>query len=57
MSSVLDTYARKNISFKTGKGSYLFSENGDKYLDFVQGIAVNILGHCHEKLVKAIQDQ
>jgi len=57
MSSILGTYARKNISFKTGKGSYLFSENGDKYLDFVQGIAVNILGHCHEKLVKAIQDQ
>ena len=57
MSSVLDTYARKNISFKNGKGSYLFSENGEKYLDFVQGIAVNILGHCHEALVQAIQDQ
>jgi len=57
MSSVLDTYARKPISFKEGKGSYLFSENGDKYLDFVQGIATNILGHCHEHLVKAIQEQ
>ena len=57
MSSVLDTYARKAISFKEGKGSYLFAENGDKYLDFVQGIATNVLGHCHEHLVKTIQEQ
>jgi len=57
MSSVLDTYARKAISFTEGKGSYLFAENGDKYLDFVQGIAVNVLGHCHEHLVKTIQEQ
>ena len=57
MSSVLDTYARKNISFKKGKGSYLFTENGDKYLDFVQGIAVNVLGHCHEHLIKTIKEQ
>ena len=57
MSSVLGTYARKNISFKEGKGSYLISENGEKYLDFVQGIATNILGHCHEHLVKTIQTQ
>ena len=57
MSSILGTYARKPISFKEGKGSYLFAENGDKYLDFVQGIATNILGHCHEHLVKAIEIQ
>jgi len=57
MSSVLGTYARKDISFKEGKGSYLFTENGDKYLDFVQGLATNILGHCHEHLVKAIEIQ
>ena len=57
MSSVLGTYARKAISFTEGKGSYLFAENGDKYLDFVQGIATNILGHCHEHLVKTIQEQ
>ena len=57
MSSVLDTYARKAISFTEGKGSYLFTENGDKYLDFVQGIATNVLGHCHEHLVKTIQEQ
>ncbi len=57
MSSVLGTYARKPISFKEGKGSYLYTENGDKYLDFVQGIGTNILGHCHEHLVKIIQEQ
>jgi acetylornithine/N-succinyldiaminopimelate aminotransferase len=57
MSSVLGTYARKAIAFTEGKGSYLFSENGDKYLDFVQGIATNVLGHCHEHLVNTIQTQ
>ncbi len=57
MSSILGTYARRNISFKEGKGCYLFSDNGEKYLDFVQGIAVNILGHCHEHLVKTIKEQ
>ena len=57
MSSILGTYARKNISFKEGKGSYLYSENGDKYLDFVQGIATNILGHCHKHLINAVQYQ
>ena len=57
MSSILGTYSRKDISFKEGKGSYVFAENGDKYLDFVQGIAVNVLGHCHEHLVRAIKEQ
>ena len=57
MSSVLGTYARQAISFTEGKGSYLFATNGDKYLDFVQGIATNVLGHCHEHLVKTIQEQ
>ena len=57
MNSILGTYARKNISFKEGKGCYLFTEDGEKYLDFVQGIAVNVLGHCHEHLIKTIQSQ
>ena len=57
MSSVLGTYARKDISFTEGKGTYLFSDKGEKYLDFVQGIATNILGHCHDHLVKTIQEQ
>ena len=57
MSFLAKNYNRKNISFKYGKGSYLFSTNGKKYLDFVQGIAVNSLGHAHPKLVKTIRDQ
>ena len=57
MSSILGTYARKNISFSRGKGCYLYDLNGTEYLDFVSGIAVNSLGHCHEHLVKIIQKQ
>ena len=50
-------YNRKKLSFTKGKGAYLYATNGVKYLDFVQGIAVNSLGHCHPKLIKAINDQ
>ena len=57
MSYLVKNYNRKKISFKNGKGSYLFATNGKKYLDFVQGIAVNSLGHSHPRLVKAINDQ
>ena len=57
MSYLTKNYNRKNISFKYGKGSFLYSTDGNKYLDFVQGIAVNSLGHTHPKLVKAIRAQ
>ena len=57
MSAILNTYNRKKISFKRGKGSFLYSTNGKKYLDFVQGIAVNCLGHANDYLNKAIQKQ
>jgi acetylornithine/N-succinyldiaminopimelate aminotransferase len=57
MSSILGTYARKNISFSKGKGSYLYDLKGEQYLDFASGIAVNSLGHCHDHLVKIIQEQ
>ena len=57
MSYLAKNYNRKKISFKYGKGSYLFSNDKKKYLDFVQGIAVNSLGHAHPKLVKTIRDQ
>ena len=57
MSYLAKNYNRKKISFKYGKGSYLYSTNNKKYLDFVQGIAVNSLGHAHPRLVKAIQNQ
>ena len=57
MSALAKNYNRRKIAFKKGKGSFLYSTNGKKYLDFVQGIAVNSLGHAHPKLVKTINNQ
>jgi acetylornithine/N-succinyldiaminopimelate aminotransferase len=57
MSNLAKNYNRKKISFKYGKGSYLYSTDGKKYLDFVMGIAVNSLGHAHPGLVKTINKQ
>ena len=57
MSFLLKNYNRKKISFSKGKGSYLISTNGQKYLDFVQGIAVNSLGHAHPRLIKTLNNQ
>ena len=57
MSYLAKNYNRKKIAFKYGKGSYLFSTDGKKYLDMLSGIAVNSLGHAHPKLVKTIRDQ
>ncbi len=57
MSYLAKNYNRKKIAFKYGKGSYLYSTDGKKYLDLISGIAVNSLGHAHPKLVKTIRDQ
>ena len=57
MSYLAKNYNRKKISFKYGKGSFLYSTNGKKYLDFCSGIAVNSLGHAHPKLIKSINAQ
>ena len=57
MSYLAKNYNRKKIAFKYGKGSYLYSIDGKKYLDFVSGIAVNSLGHAHPNLVKTINNQ
>ena len=57
MSSLAQNYKRKNLSFVSGKGSFLIAKDGKKYLDFVQGIAVNSLGHANKKLVEAINQQ
>ena len=57
MSYLVKNYNRKKISFKYGKGSFLYTKDKKKYLDFVQGIAVNSLGHAHPKLVKTINIQ
>jgi len=50
-------YNRRKIAFKRGKGSFLYATNGKKYLDFVQGIAVNSLGHANPYLIRAINKQ
>ncbi len=57
MSALAKNYKRKNISFVRGNGCFLFSTDGKKYLDFVQGIAVNSLGHSNKFLIKAINKQ
>ena len=53
----MTTYGRIDIAFTHGEGSYLFSQDGKKYLDYASGIAVNAFGHCHPKLVEALKDQ
>ncbi len=57
MSSLAKNYNRRKIAFKRGKGSFLYATNGKKYLDFVQGIAVNSLGHANPYLIKSINKQ
>ncbi len=57
MSALVRNYNRRKIAFKKGKGSFLYSTDGKKYLDFVQGIAVNSLGHANPYLIKAMNKQ
>ena len=54
---LLPTYARADIAFERGEGVRIFSSNGEPYLDFGAGIAVNVLGHAHPHLVEALTDQ
>jgi len=53
----MPTYARFDVTFERGEGVYLFDTNGNRYLDFIAGIAVNALGHCHPHLVEALRHQ
>ena len=57
MSSLAKNYNRRKIAFKRGKGSFLYSTDGKKYLDFIQGIAVNSLGHSNPHLIRAMNKQ
>ena len=57
MSSLAKNYNRRKIAFKRGKGSFLYSTDGKKYLDFIQGIAVNSLGHSNPNLIRAMNKQ
>ena len=55
--SVMATYARQDIVFERGEGSWLVSTTGARYLDFGSGVAVNALGHAHPRLVAALTKQ
>ena len=57
ISAVMPTYARANIAFEHGEGAYLYSTEGEKYLDFASGIAVTALGHSHPHLVETLITQ
>jgi acetylornithine/N-succinyldiaminopimelate aminotransferase len=54
---LMPVYPRSPVRPVRGEGVYLYGESGEKYLDFASGIAVNLLGHGHPHLTKAIQDQ
>mgnify|MGYP001266518014 FL=1 len=56
-SNVMPTYGNKTLEFAKGNGCYLYSTKNKKYLDFASGIAVNSLGHCHPKLIEALNKQ
>src|SRR3712207_18460 len=53
----METYKRLKIAPTSGQGSWLFDDEGNRYLDFIAGIATNSLGHGHPALVKAVQEQ
>ncbi|MEO1291565.1 MAG: aspartate aminotransferase family protein [Pseudomonadota bacterium] len=57
ISPVMPTYARAPLAFERGEGPWLFTEAGERFLDFGAGIAVNVLGHAHPALVDALTEQ
>lgn len=56
-SNIMHTYGRFDVTFERGLGSRLFDIHGNEYIDFVSGVAVNCLGHCHPVIVNAIKEQ
>src|SRR5438128_8834708 len=56
-SHLLPVFARVDLGFDRGEGAWLVATNGERYLDFTSGVAVNALGHCHPHLIKALQEQ
>ena len=54
---VIGSYARMPVEFVRGEGARLFDEQGNEYLDFLCGISVTNLGHCHPEIVAAIREQ
>ena len=55
--SVVDSYARFPVEFVRGEGSRLWDVDGNEYLDFLCGISVTSLGHCHPRVVEAVREQ
>ena len=56
-SPLYPTYARANLAFERGEGAWLTATDGTRYLDFMGGVAVNVLGHAHPHLVATLKDQ
>lgn len=54
---ILNTYKRMPLTIKKAKGSYLYDDKGNKYLDMFSGIAVSSLGHLHPKVIQAMKKQ
>jgi acetylornithine/N-succinyldiaminopimelate aminotransferase len=57
ITALMPVYPRSGVRPVRGEGAYLYGERGEQYLDFASGIAVNLLGHGHPHLTKALQDQ
>ena len=55
--SVIPSYARLPVEFVRGAGTRLWDDEGNEYLDFLSGISVTNLGHCHPRVVEAVRDQ
>ena len=55
--AIMPTYARANVVFERGEGAWLISTEGERYLDFASGVAVNALGHAHPRLIAALTEQ
>jgi len=55
--SIMNTYGRFDVTFENGLGCKIYDTNGREYVDFVSGVAVNCLGHCHPAIINAITTQ
>jgi acetylornithine/N-succinyldiaminopimelate aminotransferase len=56
-SHLLPTYARVDLAFERGEGAWLFTAEGERYLDFTSGVAVNAFGHAHPYMVEVLTEQ
>ncbi|MHB8369139.1 MAG: aspartate aminotransferase family protein [Leptospirales bacterium] len=54
---LMGNVTREELVFRKGRGSWLYTVEGDAYLDFLGGVAIHVLGHCHPKVTVAVQKQ